>query len=187
MGDRILVLKEGTVQQIGAPAEIYGEPANLFVAGFVGSPRMNLLPVHPGENGRVSVEGYDSPLSLDGRVRRAYERATMRDLILGVRPEDVDLATAEGPGRLPATVYTFEPLGDRTIYDLRVGRHLVKVKAPAGFVVEIGSPLWFRIDMERAHLFDAASGARIVPEGGTQEPAQPARAGSTREGGSIDG
>jgi len=164
MGDQILVLKEGEIQQTGTPAQIYNEPANLFVAGFVGSPRMNLLRVFPVEDGHVSIEGYDAPLPLSGRVRRAYDRAKLRELVLGVRPEDVELSAAEGPGHR-ATVYAFEPLGDRTIYDLRVGGHLVKVKAPAGFMVEIGCPIWFQIDMDRAHLFDWASGERIDPRG----------------------
>jgi multiple sugar transport system ATP-binding protein len=164
MGDRILVLQEGSVQQVGTPDQIYNRPANAFVAGFVGSPRMNLLPVHPGPDGTVVVEGYDAPLELRGRLQRAFNHATLRDLTLGVRPEDVALSVSAEPDTHQATVYASEPLGDRTIYDLRVGAQLVKVKAPAHFVVDIGNPIWFRIDMDRAHLFDATSGERIDPD-----------------------
>jgi hypothetical protein len=79
-------------------------------------------------------------------------------------------ATAE-PEMLQATVYASEPLGDRTIYDLRIGTQLMKVKASARLVVDIGNPMWFRIDMERAHLFDSTTGLRIDPEG-AQSPAE---------------
>jgi multiple sugar transport system ATP-binding protein len=171
MGDRILVLREGTVQQVGSPNQIYNHPANIFVAGFVGSPRMNLLPVHPGADGNLDVEGYDPPLPISGRVRQAYNRATLRELVLGARPEDVVLSATAEPEMLQATVYASEPLGDRTIYDLRIGTQLMKVKASARLVVDIGNPMWFRIDMERAHLFDSTTGLRIDPEG-AQSPAE---------------
>jgi ABC-type sugar transport system ATPase subunit len=88
----------------------------------------------------------------------------LRDLTLGVRPEDVALSATAEPDAYQAMVYASEPLGDRTIYDLRVGAQLVKVKAPAHFVVDIGSPIWFRVDMDRAHLFDSTSGERIDPD-----------------------
>jgi len=130
-------------------------------ASFVGSPRMNLLPVHPGANGNLVVEGYETPLPLSGRVRHAYNRATLRELVLGARPEDVVLSATPGPEMLQATVYASEPLGDRTIYDLRIGTQLMKVKASAHLFVNICDPMWFRIDMDRAHLFDATSGERI--------------------------
>jgi len=171
MGDRILVLREGTVQQVGSPNQIYNQPTNIFVASFVGSPRMNLLPVHPGANGNLVVEGYETPLPLSGRVRHAYNRATLRELVLGARPEDIMLSATVESEMLQATVYASEPLGDRTIYDLRIGTQLIKVKAPAHLVVHIGNPMWFRIDMDRAHLFDSTSGARIDP-GGARSPAE---------------
>jgi multiple sugar transport system ATP-binding protein len=165
MGDRILVLREGTLQQVGSPHQIYNQPTNIFVAGFVGSPRMNLLPVHPGDDGTLVVEGYDTLLPLKGRVRQAYDRATLREFVLGARPEDVVLSATAEPEMLQATVYASEPLGDRTIYDLRIGSQLMKVKASAHLVVNIGDPMWFRIDMDRAHLFDSTSGERIDSEG----------------------
>ena len=176
MGDRILVLKQGAVQQVGSPHTIYDEPSNLFVAGFVGSPRMNLVPVHPGADGNLSIEAYDTLLPVSGRLRRALERASLRDLILGVRPEDVALSATAEPGTFPAAVYATEPLGDRTIYDVRVGAHVIKAKASPGFTVGIGEPIWFRIDTDRAHLFDTASGQRVDPE----SPASSVNGGAAR-------
>jgi multiple sugar transport system ATP-binding protein len=167
MGDRVLVLNHGTIQQIGTPAQVYNEPVNVFVAGFIGSPRMNLLSVQAGPDSSLHIRDYDRSIVLSGRLLRAYQRATMRELILGVRPEDIVLSAVADPLLLPATVYASEPLGDRIIYDLQVGSQLLKAKAPPDFTVGMGQTIWFTIDMNRAHLFDAASSERIVPDDGS--------------------
>jgi multiple sugar transport system ATP-binding protein len=146
LADRVVVMSHGLVQQVGTPTEIYDRPANTFVAGFIGSPAMNLI---PGEiaQGTFRAEGIEVPgLSApDGKV------------ILGFRAEDATV----GPGQIAAPVYALELLGDATLVSTRINGALVAVKAPKDFRIEIGAQLDVRIPVASVHLFDQASGARI--------------------------
>ncbi|MFG3497780.1 ABC transporter ATP-binding protein [Streptomyces sp. NPDC047928] len=104
LGDRVVVMRGGVVQQVGSPQHLYDEPRNLFVAGFIGSPAMNLLRAGL-EEGRLRTSLGDLPL--DDRIRRALERADApRDLIAGLRPEAFEDAALVEPGRAPGAVFT---------------------------------------------------------------------------------
>jgi multiple sugar transport system ATP-binding protein len=125
MGDRIAVLRAGMCQQIGTPDEIYGRPANPFVAGFVGSPRMNQLAgrlVQADHNGQgsgpaVQLEG-GAVVTLRGPLAAAAAQAPNPAVILGIRAENIAIVPRTEQDALPSTVYAVEPLGDRYIYDL---------------------------------------------------------------------
>jgi len=187
MGDRIAVLRAGTGQQIGTPDEIYHQPANTFVAGFVGNPSMNLLAGRLASTARGGSGRGDVAVELDNNAGRVPLRgalasvaATARaaEVVLGVRAEDIRVVPQTVPGALPATVYAVEPLGDRYIYDLQVGRYVVKVKASPAQVLEAGQPVEITFDPDHLHLFDAATQNRLpfaqagVPQTGCA--AQPA-------------
>ncbi len=159
MGDRIAVLNRGVLQQVGPPQEVYEKPANLFVASFIGSTRMNFLRcTYHADAGRLVGAGGGWSLPAPERLRAGA--ANGRDpgqLILGIRPEDVQIMS-DGDGDeavLEGQVYVVEPLGDRNIYDVKIGEALIKVKAPATFVRETGTPVAIRFNLARAHLFDA--------------------------------
>ena len=147
LADRIVVLNKAVIQQIGAPAEIYARPANIFVAGFIGSPPMNLLPgriaggAFQGEGGRFTLDRPDG------------------DVILGIRPEHVRLTTA-GDGHFTGTVFASELLGDCTILTARAGDALVSAKLPPDVRLEMGSPVSLAFEPGRLHLFDQKSGER---------------------------
>ncbi len=146
LSDRIAVLRNGHIQQCGSPAEIYHSPANLFVATFVGSPEMNILPVErPGD---------------DSTLARLASTAG-RPVMLGVRPTDVTVAAAPTEGAIEATVTLLESTGPETWV---VGDwHGLRIKGlvTADSVVAEGATAWFSVPIERIHLFDAASGARL--------------------------
>ena len=181
MGDRIAVLRAGTCQQIGTPDEIYHQPANTFVAGFVGNPSMNLLAgrlvsTASGASDRVGshdVGGLHTPtiaveldndagrVPLRGALASVAATAPAAEVVLGVRAEDIRVVPQTEPGALPATVYAVEPLGDRYIYDLQVGRYVVKVKASPAQVLEAGQPVGITFDPDHLHLFDAATQNRL--------------------------
>jgi multiple sugar transport system ATP-binding protein len=170
MGDRIAVLRAGTCQQIGTPDEIYHQPANTFVAGFVGNPSMNLLAGRLASMASGGPGGGDVAVELDndagrvplpGALTSVAATAPAAEVVLGVRAEDIHVVPQTELGVLSATVYAAEPLGDRYIYDLQVGRYVVKVKASPAQVLEAGQPVGITFDPDHLHLFDAATQNRL--------------------------
>ena len=155
LADRVVVMEKGIVQQVGTPTEIYDNPANVFVAGFIGSPAMNLVAgavrggtfAAQGRGAEVAIPGLDAP---DGPVT------------LGFRAEDAEVGNpAAGAGEIRAPIYTLELLGDATMITVRAGDALVSVKAPKDFRAEIGSPVAIHVPAHICHLFHAESGARV--------------------------
>lgn len=169
MADRIAVMYGGILQQVGTPAEVYDHPANLFVAGFIGSPSMNFLPCRLSEDRAClildgsRIAGFangsrDQSTVLPvqpGAKSRFASAPPNRDLILGVRPEDVALSRAPKPEFSPAEVYVVEPLGAENIVDIHLAGHVVKARTLPTFTAKIGETLYVRLDQSRAHLFDA--------------------------------
>lgn len=190
MGDRIAVLRSGTCQQIGTPDDIYLRPANLFVGGFVGSPSMNLLPGsitgtatsgHGGGGVRLNKDAGFMPLHGVAAVTAAT--AATREVVLGVRPEDIHIAPQTAPDALPTTVYAVEPLGDRYIYDLQLGAFLIKAKAAPSIVLDPGQTAWVTIDQDSLHLFDAVTENRLSANGTPSMQREAQTAGQGRQNG----
>jgi multiple sugar transport system ATP-binding protein len=141
-------MKQGVVQQVGSPTEIYDAPANTFVASFIGNPAMNLIEgeikdgVFQAQNTEVS--GLGAP---DGPVT------------LGFRAEDASVV--ESGGAINAPIYTQELLGDSTMVSVRIAGALVSVKAEKSYRAEIHDQVSIHIHTEHCHLFDAQTGERI--------------------------
>ena len=150
LADRVVVMKQGVVQQVGTPTEIYDRPANTFVAGFIGNPAMNLIEgVMSGgvfTADRVRIEGFAA--AADGPVT------------LGFRAEDAGLGGDERHG-ISAPIYTLELLGDATMVTVRIGGVLVAVRAAKDYRAKIGEPVSLSVPIEICHLFDTKTGARI--------------------------
>ncbi|MGJ8530168.1 ABC transporter ATP-binding protein, partial [Maritalea sp.] len=148
LADRVVVMNKGIVQQVGSPTDIYDNPANTFVAGFIGSPAMNLIEgtISAGtfEAGSISIPGLTAP---DGPVT------------LGFRAEDASVVA--GTGQLNAPVYTLELLGDATMITQKAGGALVSTRAAKDYRVEIGESVAVQIPANICHLFDSVSGKRI--------------------------
>jgi multiple sugar transport system ATP-binding protein len=164
MADRIAVLNGGMLQQIDTPENIYNRPSNLFVAGFVGAPRMNFLDCRLDSSERQLV-GDSWRIPLPSTVVERLEKQTgSPKLTFGIRPEDIDLNPDADTraGWLSASVYVTEPLGDRTIVDVRLGSATLKVKTNAEFSAASGSPIGLKFDLERFHLFDSQSGKALL-------------------------
>jgi multiple sugar transport system ATP-binding protein len=150
LADRVVVMKNGIVQQVGTPTEIYDTPANTFVAGFIGSPAMNLM------EGVVE----DGVFRADGVAIQGFD-AVKGPVICGFRAEDASVAI-DGAGALSAPVYSMELLGDSTMVTVRAGGALVAVKAPKDFRTTIKAPFSANVPAAICHLFDAKTGERIV-------------------------
>ncbi|MBI1255896.1 MAG: ATP-binding cassette domain-containing protein [Chloroflexi bacterium] len=159
MADRIAVLDRGVLQQIDTPDNVYQHPVNQFVAGFIGSPRMNFVACHLERDLLVSAD-LAWRVALDAeQVRQIGKREA---LIMGIRAEDIELSTDLVQGGIEGTVYVIEPLGDRTIIDIHVGQSNVKVKASPAFEASPGQTLWLTVDPAVLHIFDKATGDAIA-------------------------
>ena len=150
LADRVVVMNEGKFQQIGTPTEIYDTPANTFVAGFIGSPAMNLV------NGELSNGTFKAEtISISG-----FKQAQSGPVILGFRAEDASVVKSK-KNEVSAPIYTVELLGDATMVTLRVGDGLVSVRTDKEYRAEIGSQVNISIPSKICHLFDASTGERI--------------------------
>jgi multiple sugar transport system ATP-binding protein len=166
MGDRIAVMREGVLQQVGTPKMLYEAPANRFVAGFIGSPAMNFL------TGRVKVEGDAVALALDGleiplrgrAAALARTRGADSELVVGMRPEHFDAAAsaAEGAISVPATVDVVEFLGNDELIHANVAGNDVVALVPASRGVAVGDKVTLVIADSVVHVFDPESDAVIT-------------------------
>ena len=151
LADRVAVMDKGKVQQLATPETIYDDPANLFVAGFIGSPGMNFV---RGvlRAGRFSGGGFDL-----GGFDTAPDHPAV---VLGIRPEDIDVVQP-GEATFSAPVYAAELTGDAVLVTVMLADRQVCARAPRSFRREIGEPVGLRVDPRRAFLFDAATEDRI--------------------------
>ena len=158
MADRIVVMQHGVVEQLGAPLELYDRPANLFVAGFIGSPAMNFIEARVERgNGRpvaVAGDGTALPLPADAPVREAAE------VVYGVRPEHLTLREAQGA--LPAEVVVVEPTGAETLLVTRLAGIECKAVFRERHRLEPGERIGLEPQLDQVHLFDRASGRRLT-------------------------
>ncbi|MEM8822774.1 MAG: ABC transporter ATP-binding protein [Pseudomonadota bacterium] len=147
LADRIVILNEAKIQQMGSPAEIYARPANTFVAGFIGSPPMNLI-AGDMRNGRFhhASGDLDMPGQPDGPAT------------LGIRPEDIRVVEADGD--LTGSVYSSELLGDSTLVIVKAGDAMVSVKVGPEDGRAMDSAIALQFDRGKLHVFDGASGER---------------------------
>jgi len=150
LADRIVIMDGGAIQQIGTPDEIYSNPANTFVAGFIGAPAMNLV------EGRVEGGRFTAPgIAVDN-----VGVGGSREVILGIRPEDCHVAQ-EG-AHLTGTVYGVEPTGDTTYLTIRTGEKLIEVKADRFYRAALESTETVAFDLAHLYVFDKDTGQRIA-------------------------
>ena len=140
LADRIVVLNHGRIEQVGTPEEIYAAPASAFVAGFMGSPPMNLLPAG------------------------VLPHSPRGDATCGIRPEDIFLADATNPS-FTAEVIAIEPLGPDTLVSVSLAGHELICRLPPGRVRASGQQIRLGFDPARLHMFDANTGQRMQTEG----------------------
>jgi multiple sugar transport system ATP-binding protein len=160
MGDRICVMKDGLIMQVATPLELYNRPANLFVAGFIGSPPMNLVtgavtaagagPVFTSADGTIAL-----PLSGD-LARRAAAHGG-QPVVLGLRPEHLAEAGGAGPDVISVEVDLVEPMGAETLLHLRAGATALVARVKPTDRITRGQRIHLALDLAHAHLFDAAT------------------------------
>ncbi|CAH2405487.1 ABC transporter ATP-binding protein [Mesorhizobium escarrei] len=163
LADRIVIMHEGVLQQVGSPSEVYKRPANLFVAQFVGSPVMNVANAAVTMNGsgaRVTVDGAAEGFLFPAELVSQLDAANVGQdrLALGIRPEGVMVSREPADGYLPVEAHIIEPLGSYDIVDLKVGAQMLRARTRSGFVGKPGVQVFAKLDPAQAHFFDTASG-----------------------------
>jgi multiple sugar transport system ATP-binding protein len=164
MADRVALMHQGRLQQIATPEALYEEPASAFVAGFIGSPKINLVPGRVHQDGTsVVVSCMSCEIPVNGSAGAALTASSAGSLLVGFRPEEIRLAS-ERAGGLPVvtgTVEVIEPLGPETHVVVRVGDELLTCKFPARSGLTVGAAISLELDVAQMKLFDAASGDRV--------------------------
>ena len=176
LGDRIVVMNAGRVQQVDTPLALYDRPANRFVAGFIGSPAMNFIegavgdpPARSGENRDVAwFVATDGSLVVPVPVRGGAALARGRRLVFGIRPEDVAIRTVADAASesavtvsIPARIDLVEPLGNETFVHTSVGSTVLTARSASRQLPDVGAEVRLEIDPARGHWFDLETGDRI--------------------------
>lgn len=152
LGDRVAVMRSGQIVQLGGPIDVYDNPADTFVGGFIGSPPMNFL------NGTV-VSGPDgTQLRIADSVIKAPVGAPEGETRVGIRAEAIQLVDGNATGTIPARVDVVEPLGSVTLLTVEVGQQEIKVQVPADHPVQSGEAVHLRLAPESTRLYDPQTG-----------------------------
>ena len=156
MADTLIVMRNGIILQSGVPQVLYDTPHSIFVAGFIGSPPMNFLPcTYDSSANCLAGDSFTYPVP--PRLRPVLETPQQRQVMLGIRPEDLIVNMAPDPGDMPARVYMSEPLGRENLLTLQVGGAMLRVLAPPEIQVGLDQMVGLTFPDNRVHIFDSAS------------------------------
>lgn len=174
LGNRIAVMKDGTIQQVAPPLEIYDRPANQFVAGFIGTPPMNFMRgTLVAQDGAVCFDEGTALLRLPASFGAALESRVGKKAVMGIRPESLDAQPAGGAAAdgdvLRVKVNVVEPLGDEMLLYLSTSRHDLIAKIDSHQHAEVGQEMTVAVQVARSHVFDPDTGVNLT--------AMPAKAG----------
>ena len=164
MSDRVIILDKGELQQVGTPDEVFHDPANIFVADFIGSPAMNFFDVKfHGNSLESEAFSYEISSSAAERIR---ERSTSDDLILGIRPEHMKFADRESVNAIAATLDVHEPVGDDNYFYLRSNDVEFTMRIMGDYDYGEGDDIVVSFDESKMHIFDRASGNNVMTDTG---------------------
>ncbi|MBT5242462.1 MAG: ABC transporter ATP-binding protein [Rhodospirillaceae bacterium] len=161
MADRIAVMHEGVLQQLGTPSAIYNQPVNEFVAGFVGEPPMNFLDCRiERANGTISLVYDEMKLTLDAEQSRVLEaKGAAHDVRIGIRPDDLTISMGADHGmEFSGKIFVTEPLGGDMLIEVDLGRDRMTVKLKIAELGQPGDPCGIAFNTEKLHVFDRETG-----------------------------
>jgi multiple sugar transport system ATP-binding protein len=164
LGDRVVVMKDGMVQQVGEPLELYNAPSNRFVAGFIGSPGMNFATVRmSGAKDGLRADNAGLRIDVPAEIGLRLQPYAGRDVTMGIRPEDVRVANGSDPAGLcfDAVVEVVEKLGSEILLDVQVGDQTMVAAVDPTVRAKRGDKLRFALRPDRLHFFDTTSQAAI--------------------------
>jgi multiple sugar transport system ATP-binding protein len=164
LGDRVVVMKDGVVQQIGEPLELYNEPANRFVAGFIGSPAMNFATVVLADGeGALWAHHEGIRIKLPDAVARQLRRHVGKKVTLGIRPEDLRVASSSDTTDLSfdVVIEVIEKLGSQILLDVKAGPNTMVAAVEPSVRAKVHDRLRLALNPDRLHFFDDVSQAAI--------------------------
>ena len=164
MSDRVAIMDKGKLLQVGSAINIYHHPDNIFVAGFIGSPAMNLIDCSfTSKNGAgiLQASGFSIELPSD-MISVIKEKASGSELVVGFRPEDITVSRNDIPESIKAEVYALEPVGKEIIVDLKIGDNMIRAVAPPTFSAKIGDTAYMLIHKSELHVFDRKTESAII-------------------------
>ncbi len=165
MGDRVAVLNEGVIHQIGTPKEVYRKPSDLFVAGFIGNPKMNFLSckIVEGASPALDLEKGLIHVSLSEKMAKKVRGFSKKEgLIMGIRPEAIILHREKGKSRLEAAVLFLEHFGSMNIINLQIGEKILKIRTHPTQTVKQKEKVWLEFEEEHMILFDEETGKSLA-------------------------
>ena len=159
LGDRVVVMKDGWIQQVGEPLELYTKPANRFVAGFIGSPAMNFVDVTIQGDGNLSAQGTGLRLGIPASLAGRLGPYKGQRVTLGVRPEDLHIAAGgdQAPFVFDAVVDVVEPLGSEILLDVKAGPNSLVARVDPSVRLKVHDGVRLAVNPERLHFFDTTS------------------------------
>ncbi|HWK88892.1 MAG TPA: sn-glycerol-3-phosphate ABC transporter ATP-binding protein UgpC [Longimicrobium sp.] len=172
LGDRIVVLNHGRIQQIDTPLRLYDHPANRFVAGFIGSPAMNFFPgsLANGNGLTFRAEGGAFQVPVPAAWEEPLRGHAGKKIVLGIRPESLHAPGSRPPAatlaEAPFVVEALEPLGNEIFVNARTGSHVATARVPPQALPLPGEPLSLALDLGRLHFFDPESELALAPAAG---------------------
>ena len=166
MGDRITVMKDGLIHQVAAPLDLYAQPANTFVGGFIGSPAMNFFPGELHNNGKLQFKSPGFEFTLPDLFKTSLAPAGDKGLILGIRPEHFTLKADQSQTQvsLSAEIDVIEPMGNELIIYLKKDQLTFVMRTDASAVVKVGDIIKLFVNLQKIHFFESRTTSAIKPQ-----------------------
>ncbi len=164
MGDKVAILNEGVLQQVGTPNEIYFQPSNVFVAGFIGTPPTNFFDCNLTKEPPYVLDAGEFKYPVPDNLLKVIKEWPTDSFVLGIRPQDVIVHkdTNRKKTLIKTQFYVIEPLGDKQILDLKVGDYLVKALVSPDFEVGVETSLWIEFPEDKIYVFDRKTGEALT-------------------------
>jgi multiple sugar transport system ATP-binding protein len=156
MGDKIVVLKDGVIQQVDSPLNLYNNPDNKFVAGFIGSPAMNFIDGKIEKNGQFKFVADSISLPLSDATATKLKGLENKSVTLGIRPEHLNLVPdAESQNAFPALIEVIEPMGNETVLYVKAGKNELTARILPQSGLQVGTECKLNINVDKIHFFDS--------------------------------
>ena len=165
LGDKIVIMNHGVFQQEGTPEEVFDNPINEFVAGFIGEPPMNFLDCTVvRENEELFLASPSFKINVFGRIKDIIMQKNIPSIVrVGIRPTDIKVSVKKPEAHgIEAKVYTIEPRGDDLILTLKTGENLIKVETQEEFKLKPDDTIWWNPEKEKIHIFDSATTLSLI-------------------------